>query len=160
MSNYLSCSSALFENRETTCCGDFLNILRAGTSTNIWWLCYHFTITIQNKLQELQRLFMFSVFVLSGFINPCSSFSAHYVHSDYGGGEGQAQEEASGQGCVGGELQWSEFNKLLSVPWRHATLEPAQTPPHQALQVSLWRCAGPSREGCHPHRRYDVHIER
>lgn len=48
---------------------------------------------------------VFFLLVLRAFESSCLSLSARYVHPDYGGGEGQAQEEASGQGCVGGELQ-------------------------------------------------------
>jgi len=102
-----------------------------------------------NRLQELQ-IIMFVFF----FLKPRLSFSSHYVHPDHGGGEGQAQEEAPGQGRVGGELQRSDLPQLLSVPRGHAALEPAQTPSHEALQVGLWRCAGPHGEGRHPHRRY------
>lgn len=82
-------------------------------------------------------------------------WSVNYVHPDYGGGS--TQEEDPGQGCVWGELQRPEFGQFLSVPWRHAALEPAQTPSHEALQVGVWRCAGPSREGRHPYRRYKAH---
>lgn len=99
---------------------------------------------------------VFFVLVLRGFVSVCFSFLPTDFHPDHGGGEGQAQEEASGQGGVGGELQWPELGELLSVTWRHAALEPAQTPSHEALQVSLRRRAGPGREGRHPHCRYDV----
>lgn len=47
------------------------------------------------------------------------------VYSDHGGAQGQVQEEASGQGCVRGELQWPEFSHRISLPWRHAAVEPA-----------------------------------
>lgn len=76
------------------------------------------------------------------------------VHPDDGGAQGQIQAEASGQGCVRGELQWPEFSHRLPLPWGHAAVEPAQTPPHEALQVGLGRRAGPGGEGRHQDCRY------
>lgn len=78
------------------------------------------------------------------------------VHPDHGGAQGQIQEEASGQGCVWGELQWPEFSHHLALPRGHAPVEPAQTPPHEALQVGLGRRAGPGGEGRHQDCRYGV----
>lgn len=118
-----------------------ISALKMSASSQMW---YH------------QICSVFFVLVLRGFVSLCFSLLPTNFHPDHGGGEGQAQEEASGQGGVGGELQRPELGDLLSVTWRHAALEPAQTPSHEALQVSLRRRAGPGREGRHPHCRYDV----
>lgn len=118
-----------------------ISALKMSASSQMW---YH------------QICSVFFLLVLRGFVSLCFSLLPTNFHPDHGGGEGQAQEEASGQGGVGGELQRPELGDLLSVTWRHAALEPAQTPSHEALQVSLRRRAGPGREGRHPHCRYDV----
>lgn len=118
-----------------------ISALKMSASSQMW---YH------------QICSVFILLVLRGFVSLCFSLLPTNFHPDHGGGEGQAQEEASGQGGVGGELQRPELGDLLSVTWRHAALEPAQTPSHEALQVSLRRRAGPGREGRHPHCRYDV----
>ena len=66
---------------------------------------------------------------------------------------GPAQEEAAGQSRFGGQLQRTEHEQL-SVARRHVTMESAQTPPSEALQVCLRGHPGPCGEGCHPHSRY------